>query len=89
MKERLKAFVDETGQLYAGDKVWSFFSSISWDFEPAKLKELAMSIAVEGKDLWSYLSLPAATLKKLGWNDSSLSRFGTTKTSKRFDSRKA
>lgn len=89
MKERLKAFVDNNGSLYAGDKIWCYSSSVGWEFEPIKLKNLAMSIAVEGKDPWQYLSLPAGSLTKLGWDDSALALHGTKKVTKRFGSKKA
>lgn len=89
MKERLKAYVDKNGLLYAGDKVWCYTHSVGWEFEPLKLKNLAMSIAVEGKDPWQYLSLPAGSISKLGWDDSALALHGTRKESKRFCSKKA
>lgn len=89
MKERLKEYVDKNGTLYAGDKIWCYSPSVSWDFEPLRLKELAMSIAVEGKDPWQFLSLPAGSLTKLGWDETALALHGTKKETKRFGSKKA
>jgi len=89
MKERLKAYVDKNGSLYAGDKIWCYSPSVGWEFEPLKLKNLAMSIAVEGKDPWQYLSLPTGSISKLGWDDAALALHGTRKETKRFSSKKA
>lgn len=88
MKDRLREYVTTNGRLIAGDKVWDFYPSESWKFEPAKLKELAMGIAMDGKDPWEYLSLSASALKSLGMTETELSQYGTKKVTKRFDSRK-
>ena len=88
MKSRLKEYVDANGPLQAGDKVWDYYSSVSWEFEPAKLKELAVSIAAEGRNPWEYLSLTASAIKTLGWDEAALSSFGTKKVTRRFDSKK-
>lgn len=89
MKVNLKAYVDDNGPLQAGDKVWGYSISTSWQFEADSLKELAVAITVEGKNAWEFLSLPATSIKKLGWAESALSQYGRMKESKRFDSRKA
>lgn len=89
MKANLKAYVDEQGPLQAGDKVWGYSSTTSWVFGADSLKELAVAITAEGKNAWEFLNLPAASIKKLGWEDAALSQYGTLKESKRFDSRKA
>lgn len=89
MKAELKAYVDANGALVAGDKMWDYTISTAWEFTGEKLKEMSLEIAVEGRDPWGLLSLSAAAIKKLGWNETTLSRFGTKKETKRFDSRKA
>lgn len=89
MKDRLKKHVDEHGPLYAGDKVWDYSNSTSWKFEPAKLKEMAQAIVIEGKNPWDFLTLPAASITKLGWTSDALGHFGEMKSTKRFDSKKA
>lgn len=89
MKDRLKEYVSANGRLTAGDKTWDFYPVESWKFEPVKLKELAMGIAMDGKDPWEYLSLSASALKSLGMTDAELSEYGTKKVTKRFESRKA
>lgn len=88
MKVNLKAYVDDNGTLQAGDKVWGYNSSTSWQFGADSLKELAVAITAEGKNAWEFLSLPATSIKKLGWEENSLSQYGTLKETKRFDSRK-
>ena len=88
MKAQLKAFVDQHGSVETHDTVWGYVTSVSWDFEPEQLKELAQMIAVEGENPWEYLSLSATSIKKLGWEESVLSRYGTKRETKRFVSRK-
>ena len=88
MKERLKTYVDENGALQAEDKVWEYSNTRSWSFKPDGLRELAVAITAEGKNTWDYLSLSSTALKKLGWEDISLSGYGTLKETKRFASRK-
>ncbi|MDM5277153.1 hypothetical protein QUF95_07155 [Paenibacillus silvae] len=88
MKERLKTYVDEHGALQAADKVWEYSNTRSWSFKPDGLRELAVAITAEGKNAWDYLSLSSTALKKLGWEDVSLSGYGTLKETKRFASRK-
>ncbi|MFR9710039.1 hypothetical protein ACL02P_24145 [Paenibacillus sp. MB22_1] len=88
MKENLKAYVDDNGPLHAGDKVWGYSISTSWQFGADSLKELAVAITAEGKNAWEFLSLPATSIKKLGWEEAALSQYGTLKETKRFDSRK-
>jgi hypothetical protein len=89
MKDRLKEFVTANGRLTAGDKAWDFYPSESWEFEPARLKELAMGIAMDGKDPWEYLSLSASALKSLDMTDAELSQYGKKKVTNRFMAKKA
>ncbi|MBY9079543.1 hypothetical protein KIH86_03860 [Paenibacillus sp. HN-1] len=89
LKADLKVYVDQNGSLQAGDKIWGYSTTSSWDFDPQRLRELAMGIAVEGKNPWELLSLPADSLKKLGWDEAALLKYGTKKENKRFGSKKA
>lgn len=90
MKAELKAYVEANGPLKAGDKQWDFFPSYSWSFKPEKLKELALGITIEGKNPWTYLNLSADSIKRLGWNEETLSKYGTRViSSKAFKSKKA
>ncbi|MMZ61987.1 hypothetical protein D1872_241670 [compost metagenome] len=89
MKVMLKAYVDQNGSLQAGDQIWDYSNTISWGFGADSLRELAVAITAEGKNAWEFLTLPATSLKKLGWDDNSLAQYGTLKESKRFGSSKA
>jgi hypothetical protein len=88
MKDRLKEYVNANGSLTAGDKVWDFFPTETWEFEAAKLKELAVGIAMDGKDPWEYLSISAAALKALGMTEAELNQYGIKKVSRRFMAKK-
>jgi|SRR5690606_26266634 len=89
MKNRLKEYVDANGPLQAGDKMWDYYPTVTWEFEPDKKKELAVAIAAEGKNPWEYLTFPASAIKSLGWTEESLLAYGSPKITRRFDSRKA
>ncbi|WP_028987573.1 hypothetical protein [Thermicanus aegyptius] len=86
-KEQLKLFVKQVSPIEAGDKVWDFYPSVSWEFTPEKLKEMAKDIAIEGENPWEYLTIPASSLKKLGWGEDVLSHYGKKKETLRFESR--
>ena len=88
MKNRLKEYVDANGPLQAGDKVWDYYPTVTWEFEPEKKKELAVAIAAEGKNPWEYLTFSASAIKSLGWTEASLLAYGDQKITRRFDSRK-
>lgn len=88
MKEELKVFVDKNGPVAAGDQVWDYSESVSWKFQDTALKELATLIALEGFNAWEMLSLPSTALKKLGWQEDFLSKYGKKTVTKRFGSKK-
>ena len=88
MKAQLKAYVDENGPVETDDTVWGYTTSVSWSFEPDQLKELAQFIVLEGENPWKYLSISSTSLKKLGWDENILSRYGIKRETKRFVSRK-
>lgn len=89
MKAEMREWVEQNGPLIAGDRQWSVSESISWEFTPEKLKEIAQSIAIEGKNPWEFLSIQSRALNQLGWNEEFLSKNGSKKVTKRFSSRKA
>ena len=66
MKDQLKSYADQNVPVEAQDKIWDYARSVSRKFEAESLKELAQSIAVEGENLWEYLTLTASNIKKLG-----------------------
>lgn len=88
MKNQLKEFVDHYGPVETDDVIWDYSTSTSWRFEPEKLKEVAQNIALEGKNPWEYLGLPAAKLRTLEWDESFLNGIGKKSESRRFSSRK-
>lgn len=88
MKQQLKCFVDENGPIYTRDRVWDYTSSVQWKFGADDLKNMAQDLVLDGVNPWELLTLSAASLKKLGWTEETLSRYGTKKETKRFSSRK-
>jgi len=85
MKETLKKYVEETGQpVETVDQVWWWVESESWKFTPEKLKELCQELVIEGINPWELLTITAANLKKTGWSDEALSRFGEKRVTKSF-----
>lgn len=88
-KQQLKEFVDQNGGSFtAGDKIWGYSESVSWQFRGTALKELATVIALEGENPWEILSLSSTAIKKLGWDEDFLSQYGEKKVTKRFGSKK-
>ena len=84
-KELLKKFVEETGQpVETVDQVWWWVESESWKFTPEKLKEFCQELAIEGVNPWELLAITTTNLKKTGWSDEALSRFGEKRVTKSF-----
>lgn len=89
MKETLKKYVEETGQpVETADQIWGKWPVENWKFTPEKLKELCQELAIEGVNPWEYLTLPAESIRKIGWPEEALLRFGDKKTYSRFDKKK-
>jgi hypothetical protein len=85
MKESLKKFVEETGQpVETVDQVWWWVESETWKFAPEKLKEFCQELAIEGVNPWELLAITTTNLKKTGWSDEALSRFGEKRVTKSF-----
>lgn len=88
LKDDLKEFVKRNGPVVTETSVWGFKESVSYSFTPEQLKKVAQTILLEGKNPWMYLSITASNLKKVGWDDSTISKYGSKKISNRFGSRK-
>lgn len=88
LKDHLKRYVEEHGPVVTSKYRWHFQQSVSWSFDGGKLEEMCALMALEGVNPWNMLSLPSSSHKKLGWDDSVLSRFGRRKVTRRFVSRK-
>jgi len=89
MKEALKAFVEANGPVDTGEKTWDFTESMSWKFEPDKLKELAGDILLHGHNPWELMSIGSKELAKTGFTEAELRQYGTPKITKRFASKKS
>ena len=88
MKEALKEFVEANGPVDTGEKTWNFSESVSWNFEPSKLKELAGDIFLNGHNPWALLSIGIKELAKTGFTEAELRQYGTPKVTKRFGSKR-
>lgn len=89
LTEQLKSYVNDNGQLDAGDGIWGFFPGTpSWKIDPGKLKEMTVLMAMEGHNPWELLTLPAPSLKKLNWSDNALTQFGEKKIPNNFGFKK-
>lgn len=89
MKEKLKQYVEDNGDLIAGDIVWKFQEVESWEFRDSeKIKEFLKSLVIDGytTDPFSVVSISKTKIR--GLDDSYLSNFATKKVTKRFVNRK-
>ena len=84
MKDKLKAWAKENGDIAVGDAAFSFVPSVSWSIGADKLYELCTELHDAGVDVFQYLTLTAANLKKIGVDDDKLAAFGKKKVSKTF-----
>jgi hypothetical protein len=90
MKDALKTFVEESGlPIDTGEKIWDFSLSESWTFAPDNLKALASEILLMGYNPWEYLDLGSRAIDKLNLTKDMLNQYGTSKTTKRFASKKS
>ncbi|MCF6094539.1 hypothetical protein L1765_11250 [Microaerobacter geothermalis] len=88
IKDKLKSYVDNHGPIMTADKVWDYTVSTSWRFESSSLKEMAQDMVLDGINPWEILTVTSANLKKIGWGEEILSKYGQKKETRRFDSRK-
>lgn len=84
MKEHLKAWAKEHGAIAVGDSRFDFVPSVSWNIDAEKLYELCSDLHDSGVDVFQYLTLTAANLKKMGVTDAQLQLYGKQKTTKTF-----
>ncbi|MFD2658505.1 hypothetical protein [Gracilibacillus thailandensis] len=91
MKKQLKEYVEENGELVAGDTVWKFQQSVSWDFsESDKTKEFLKSLVIDGltTDPYSVVTISKPKIDKFELDDDYLANFAKKKVSNRFVNRK-
>jgi CRISPR/Cas system-associated exonuclease Cas4 (RecB family) len=84
MKGNLKDWVKSNGDIAVGDAAFSFVPSVSWNIGAEKLYELCSELHDAGVDVFQYLTLTAANLKKIGVTDDKLAVYGKQKTTKTF-----
>lgn len=90
MKNKLRNYVKENGSVNTGERIWDIRQSVSWRVNDAeKLKLLSDYIYLSGKDYWEYLGITTANIRKLGFDEETLSKFATKSVSNRFTGRKA
>lgn len=88
LKDQMKVYVDQNGPIETDTVVWDYNVSNSFSFDAEGLKRVAENIVLEGKNPWELMSISAANLKKLGWEDSYIETLGKKKQTIRFNSRK-
>lgn len=91
MKKLIKEYVEDNGELVAGDVVWKFQEAESWEFNDSeKTKEFLKSLVIDGytADPYSVVSISKTKIDKLGLNDSYIGKFANKKISRRFVNRK-
>lgn len=89
MKDSLKKFVEVKGPVDTGEKTWDFSDSVSWNFAPDKLKDLAAEILMQGHNPWEFLGIGSKELAKTGLTEDVLKQYGTPKVTKRFAGKKS
>lgn len=91
IKEQLKEYVKENGELIAGDVVWKFQNYESWEFKDSeKTKDFLKSLVIDGytADPFSLVTVNKTQINKLGLEENYLQHFATKKVSSRFVNRK-
>lgn len=83
-KEQLKSWAKTNGDIVLGDSRFSFVPSISWGFTGEQLYDLCVELHERGVDVFQYLSLTAANLKKIGVDEDKLAVYGKKKVSNTF-----
>lgn len=79
MKDQLKQYVKEYGDLVIGNQVFTFVDTVSWDMSADVMKELFLSLAVDGVNPYDYASISSGDLKKLGYTEDVLLSMGAVK----------
>jgi glutaminase len=91
LNDQLKKYVKEFGEIQVGGGVFGFTESTSWEVEPSVMKELFVALACDGVNPYEHAAIPAAKLKKLGYDESTMLNLGAKKKSNppRFGFKKA
>jgi len=84
MKDKLKIWARDNGDIAVGDSAYSFVPSTSWSIGSDKLYDLCAELHDAGIDVFQYLTLTAANLKKLEVGDDRLEAYGKKKTTQTF-----
>lgn len=84
MKGKLKEWVKNNDDVTIGDSAFAFVPSVSWNIAAEKLYDLCSELHDNGIDVFQYLTLTAANLKKIGVTDDTLAVYGKKKTTKTF-----
>lgn len=87
MKEQLKKYVEENGELVAGNKVWKFRENVSWNFNDSeKVKDFLKSLVIDGitYDPYSLISISKTKLNQLNIDDDYISAFAEKRVTKSF-----
>lgn len=79
LREKLRAYIEEYGQVQTKDKVWNVWENESWRANPKSLAQLADYIQHIGENPWDYLSITPANLRKLELEDQILKKIGFEK----------
>lgn len=88
MRDALRKFVEENGEVDTGETVWSIKESTSWRHDEKSLRKIAEAIAMDGKNPWEFMNITPANLRNLGFTEESLEKMGSVpRVSKRFSSR--
>lgn len=89
MKGMLKDWVQNNGPVRVGSQEFRMCPTVSWSFPPEKLKEFCAALNNAGLNPWEYLTIGSSQLKKIGWAEEDLSRFGKKKETVSFRQVKA
>lgn len=66
LKERLKAFVQQTGKpVVCGDKAWNLYPAVSWELSPEAKRGLFRVLNSLGEDPWEYISFSKSDIDKM------------------------
>lgn len=89
MKEQLKAYVEENGELVTDEFIWGFQDAASWKFHPDKVKDFMKNVFVDyGVNPYEMVNFSKPKLDKLGLDEAYLSKFADKKITRRFGKKK-
>lgn len=89
MKDQLKAYVEENGELVAENDIWGFQEAVSWKFHPDKVRDFMKNVFIDyGANPYDMVSFSKQKLDKLGLDEAYLSKFADKKITRRFGKKK-